>query len=114
MKYTVNLTIEDQRTMLEALIASQDIKLKKLVKPESINIMNRQYSDAASKFMQPITIVKKDNNIMTWFIDQMKHSGRFWNTELCLRACAIADRVIANEYDHYKSVQIYEDLFKEA
>jgi aspartate 1-decarboxylase len=114
MKYTVTLTKEDQRTMLEALISSQEIKERKLVKPDSISSMRKQYLDAAEKFLEPIVIVKQNNNIMTWFIDQMKHSGRFWNTELCVRACAIADRVIANEYDHYKSVQIYEDLFKEA
>lgn len=113
MRYTVKLTDDDQRTMLEALIASQDMKLKKLQKADSIIIMKRQYYDAAVKITEPITINRRDNNLMTWFIDQMKHSGRFWNTELCMRACAIADRVIANEYDHYKSVQIYEDLFKE-
>jgi hypothetical protein len=54
----------------------------------------------------------KKKNLFVWFIDQMQHSGRFWNTELCMRACAIADRAIENEYDHYKSVQIYEDLFE--
>jgi hypothetical protein len=110
--HTVTLTKEDQRTMLEALIASEDIKLKKLQKPESIDLMLRQYVSAAEKMLEPITIVKKDNNLMTWFIDQMKHSGKLWDTELCSRACLIAQRVIDDQYTHYKSIQIYEDLFK--
>ena len=110
--HTVKLTKDDIRTMLEALIASEDIKLKKLQKPESINLMLKQYLDAAEKMLEPITIVKKDLNLMTWFIDQMKHSGKLWDTELCSRACTIAQRVIDNEYEHYKSIQIYEDLFK--
>jgi len=112
MKYTVKLTVDDQRIMLEALIASQEIKEKKLQKPDSIATMRRQYLDAAEKFLEPIEIHDKKKNIFVWFIDQMQHSGRFWNTELCMRACAIADRAIENEYDHYKSVQIYEDLFE--
>ena len=49
--FTVKLTREDQRTMLEALIASEDIKLKKLQKPESIELMLRQYLDAAEKML---------------------------------------------------------------
>jgi hypothetical protein len=112
MTHTIRLSLEDQRTMLEALIASQDIKLKKLQKPESIGLMLKQYLDAAEKMLEPITIVKRDNNLMTWFIDQMRHSGKLWNTELCSRAVTIAQRVIDDEYTHYKSIQIYEDLFK--
>jgi hypothetical protein len=112
MTHTIKLSLEDQRTMLEALIASQDIKLKKLQKPESINLMLKQYLDAAEKMLEPITIAKRDNNLMTWFIDQMRHSGKLWNTELCSRAVTIAQRVIDDEYTHYKSIQIYEDLFK--
>ena len=110
--HTVKLSKDDIRTMLEALIASQDIKETKLQKPDSIALMRRQYLDAAEKMLEPITIAKRDNNLMTWFIDQMKHSGKLWNTELCSRACLIAQRVIDNEYEHYKSIQIYEDLFK--
>ena len=112
MTHTVTLTREDQRTLLEALVASQDIKEKKLQKPESIAMMRQQYYEAAEKFLQPISIAQRNNNLMTWFIDQMKHSGKLWNTELCSRACLIAQRVIDDEYTHYKSIQIYEDLFK--
>ena len=110
--HTIKLCKDDIRTMLEALIASQDIKEQKLQKPDSIALMRRQYLDAAEKMLVPITIHDRHKNLMTWFIDQMKHSGKLWNTELCTRACTIAQRVIDNEYEHYKSIQIYEDLFK--
>lgn len=109
--HSVKLKPEDQQLMVEALVGSQEIKLKKLVKPDSIKIMRKQYYDAASKMLEPITIVKRDNNLMTWFIDQMKHSGRFWGTELCERAVRVAQAVIDDEYDHYKSVAVFEDLF---
>jgi hypothetical protein len=113
MSHSVKLSKEDQRTMLEALIASQEIKERKLQRPDSIKAMNQQYYEAAQKMLEPITINKRDNNLMTWFIDQMKHSGKLWETELCSRACLIAQRVIDDNYTHYKSIQIYEDLFKE-
>lgn len=113
MKHTVMLTKDDQRIMLEALLASQEIKERKLVKKDSIDAMRRQYVDAAEKMMRPIDIVNRNKNLMTWFIDQMKHSGRLWNTELCSRAVLIAQRVIDDEYTHYKRIQVYEDLFKE-
>lgn len=113
MTHTVKLSKEDQRIMLEALIASQDIKERKLQKRDSIDQMRKQYYDAAEKMLQPIVIAQRNNNLMTWFIDQMKHSGKLWGTELCSRACLIAQRVIDDEYEHFKSIQIYEDLFKE-
>ena len=114
MTHTVNLTIEDQRCMLEALLASQEVKERKLQRADSLAQMREQYYDAAVKITQPIQVAQRNNNLMTWFIDQMKHSGKLWNTELCSKACLIAQRVIDDEYDHYKSIQIYEDLFKEA
>lgn len=113
MTHTVSLTREDQRLMLEALVASQDIKEKKLQRQDSLDMMRKQYYEAAEKLLQPITIAQRNNNLMTWFIDQMKHSGKLWNTELCSKACLVAQRVIDDEYTHYKSIQIYEDLFKE-
>lgn len=109
--HTVKLSKDDQRLLIEALACSQEIKLKKLQKPESIDSMNKQYYDACLKIMDAITIVKRDNNLMTWFIDQMQHSGKFWGTELCERAVKLAEIIIKGEYQHYKSVQVFEDLF---
>lgn len=112
MTHTVTLTIDDQRLLIEAMACSQEYKWKKLQKQDSIDIMNKQYYDACLKFMEPITIAKRDNNIMTWFIDQMEHSGKFYKTELCERAILVARAVIRDEYQHYKSVQVFEDLFE--
>ena len=74
--------------------------------------MLKQYLDAAEKFLEPISIHDRKKNIMTWYIDQLQHSGKLWNTELCVRAVNIAQQVIEDSYEHYKSIQIYEDLFK--
>lgn len=112
MKHTVELTREDKITLLEALAASQEIKQKKLQKPESIKEMDRQYLEAAEKFLEPIEIHDRKKNLFTWFIDQMRHSGKLWDTELCSRAVTIAQRCIDDEYRHYKSIQVYEDLFE--
>ena len=113
MTHTVTLTRQDQKTLLEALSASQEIKEKKKLKnPDSINAMNRQYYDAALKIIKPIVINKRDNNLMTWYIDQMKHTPRLWGTKLCEHACLIANRVIDDTYEEYKSIEVFEDLFK--
>jgi hypothetical protein len=112
MTHTVTLKKADKVILLEALSASQEIKEQKLKKSDSINLMNKNYLDAAHKFCLPIEIHDRKKNIMTWFIDQMKHSGKLWDTELCVRACEIANRVIDNTYDHYKSIEHFEDLFR--
>jgi len=112
MSHIVTLTVEDQKLMIEAMACSQEYKWKKLQKQDSIDAMNKQYYDACLKFMEPIEIRKQNNNIMTWFIDQMQHSGKFWKTELCERAVCLANAVIRNEYQHFKSVQVFEDLFE--
>lgn len=110
--HTVKLTREDTVTLLEALAASQEIKEGKLKNPESLKKMQTQYLDAAHKIMEPIEIKNSQKNLMAWYIDQMRHSGRLWDTELCVRACAIARHVIDNTYDTYKSIQHYNDLFR--
>jgi hypothetical protein len=112
MTHTVTLSRQDKIIILEALAASQEIKMNKLKNPESIRRMDEEYLRAAHKFLEPITIHDRKKNIMTWFKDQLQHSGRLWDTELCIRACEIAEQVIDNTYDHYKSIQIFEDLFE--
>jgi hypothetical protein len=98
--------------MLEALASSMEIKERKLKKTESIEFMVKNYMDAANKLQLPIEIHDRKKNLMVWYIDQMQHSGRLWGTQLCVEACEIANRVIDNTYDHYKSIQHFEDLFK--
>jgi len=111
MTHTVHLSKNDQYIMIRALYESQLVKEQKLVRKDSRDLMIEQYHSAAEKILQPITIHDRNKNIMTWFIDQMKHSGKLWDTELCVAACAIAERVKNNEYGHYKSVEIFTDLF---
>ena len=98
--------------MLEALATSMEIKERKLKRAESRNLMVKNYMDAVNKLQQPIEIHDRKKNLMIWFIDQMQHSGKLWGTQLCVEAVEIANRVIDNSYDHYKSVQHFEDLFK--
>ncbi len=108
--HTVKLAKEDIALLLETLAASQEIKEQKLKNPDSIKKMQELYLDAAHKMLEPIEIHNRKNNLMTWYIDQMKHSGKLWGTELCERACMIARNVIDNSYEDYKRIQRLKDL----
>lgn len=110
--HTVELTREDKILLLEALAASEEIKERKLQNPQSREQMHSMYLDAAHKFLEPISIHDTRKNIMTWFIDQLKHSGKLWDSELAKRAVAVAQSVIDDDYGHYKSITTYQDLFK--
>ena len=114
MTHTVRLSKNDQYIMIKALYESQLVKERKLVRKDSLDLMIKQYMDAAEKMLEPITIHDRNKNLMVWFIDQMKHSGKLWDTELCVAAVNIANKVITNEYDHYKSVEIFTDLFEDS
>ena len=113
MSHTVTLRREDKITLLEALAASEEIKEQKIQNPDSLDQMHDQYLKAAHKMLEPITIHDRKKNIMTWYIDQLKHSGKLWETELAKRAISIAESVINDDYVHYKSITTYEDLFKD-
>lgn len=112
MTHTVKLRKQDMFIMLEALATSMEIKERKLKKADSIEFMVKNYMDAVNKLQLPIEIHDRNKNLMVWYIDQMQHSGKLWGTQLCVEAVEIANRVIDNTYDHYKSIQHFEDLFK--
>lgn len=114
MSHIIHLKLSDKVLLLEALAASMEFKYKKLRNPESIRAMEYNYGEWAEKIANfPIEIHNKNNNAMTWYIDQLKHSGLFWDTKLCRQACDLATQIINNSYSHYSSVEIFEDLFKE-
>lgn len=114
MSHIIHLKIADRALLLEALAASMEFKYKKLRSPESIKQMEQNYEEWAEKIASlPIEIHSKTNNAMTWYIDQLKHSGLFWDTKLCRQACDLANQIINNSYNHYSKVEVFEDLFKE-
>lgn len=114
MAHIVHLKKTDKLLLIEALAASMEFKYKKLRSPESIKLMEDNYADWAQKIVDlPIEIHNKGNNMMTWYIDQMRHSGLFWDTKLCRQACDLANQIINNSYNHYSKIEVFEDLFKE-
>jgi hypothetical protein len=114
MSHIIHLKKSDKALILEALAASMEFKYKKLRNPESIEQMEHNYADFATKIVElPVEIHNKQNNMMTWYIDQMKHSGLFWDTKLCRQACDLAQQVINNSYGHYSKIEVFEDLFKD-
>jgi hypothetical protein len=113
MSHIIHLKKADKLLLIEALAASMEFKYKKLRNPESIKQMEDNYADWAEKVANlPIEIHSKGNNMMTWYIDQMKHSGLFWDTKLCRQACDLAQQIINNSYNHWSTVEVFEDLFR--
>ena len=113
MTHTVNLKKSDRLLILEAVAVSMEFKLNKLRNPESIKLMERNYVDFAERIAsQPVQIHDRKKNPMTWFQDQLKHSGKFWGTKLCNQAYDLANQIIENTYDHYSQIEVFEDLFQ--
>lgn len=112
--HIINLKMSDRALILEALAVSMEYKYKKLRNPESIKLMEDNYEKFAEDIANyPVEIHDRTNNPMTWFQDQLKHSGLFWDTKLCSQANDLANRVINNTYEQYSRIERFEDLFKE-
>lgn len=122
MTHEVVLEREDAYILVKALIESEDIKLKRGYAEKTNEEITRQYADAAQKFVaatksltpnpEPIVIRQRQKNLMWWFIDQMKHSGKFWNTDLCQQAVQVAQKCIDGDYNSQRRRELFDTFFE--
>lgn len=116
MSHQVSLTRTHQRILLEALLQSMEIKSKKLVKQDSIRIMNKMYNDAAEKIVKGVvcgkTGSKASDNLFGWLVDQFNHSGKLPDTEFGQLAISICQAAGENRYEKFCQMTIINTLFE--
>lgn len=112
MAHTIKLTRNHQRVLLEAMIYSMDVKESRLKKADSIEQMQRYYTDAAKKIIEPIECGSTKKNLFTWLKDQFYHTTNFDKTEFGQLAIAICDAASDNTYESYCRMTIMNTLFE--
>lgn len=113
MSFTIKLTKNHKRILLEAIIESMKIKEDKLKNPASLEKMNAYYIDAAHKIGgSEIECGSTKNNIFVWLRDQFYHSRGFPNTEFGKLAISICEAAGSNDYDSFTRMTIINTLFE--
>lgn len=98
MSYQIHLSPSDQIDFVQALLWSLESKSQVIRDPAKFRRTRSEYSDAAEKFLAPVTIHRASNNLFTWMADQMRHSPGVADTDLGQRVMATCDQARLNQY----------------
>jgi hypothetical protein len=98
MSYHVHLSESDQIDFVQALLWSLECKQEVIRDPAKFRQTRQQYSDAAEKFLEPVTIHRASNNLFTWMEDQIRHSPGLRETDLGQRVIATCTAARLNRY----------------
>ena len=98
MSYYVHLSESDQIDCVQALLWSLESKQEVIRDPAKFRRTRSEYSDAAEKFLQPVTIHRASNNLFTWMADQIRHSPGLPETDLGQRVIATCRAARLNQY----------------
>lgn len=119
MAFTVKLTRNHQRVLLEALAVSQEIKEKKLRNPDSRKRMEEEYYKAALRLIEEKDGIhcgrqghKPGDNIFAWIRDQIYHSSDMSETEFGKLAINICEAAGNQVYDVYCRDTIIKRFFE--